>query len=60
MRFGGIRFPFKPLIFNTPKLGEFGAGEISHILKIIINYLFCPYDVNLPLLLFGWWGRREE
>jgi len=61
IRFGGIRFLFKPLIFNTPKLGEFGGGEISHILKNIINYLFCPYDVNLSLfLLFGWWGRRGE
>ena len=46
MRFGGIRFHFRPLIFNTPKLGEFGGGEISHIFKNIINYLFFP-DVNL-------------
>ena len=60
MRFGGIRFHFRPLIFNTPKLGEFGGGEISHIFKNIINYLFFP-DVNLSLfLLFGWRGRRGE
>ena len=60
MRFGGIRFHFRPLIFNTPKLGEFGGGEISHIFKNIINYLFFP-DANLSLfLLFGWWGRRGE
>jgi hypothetical protein len=24
--FGGARYPPKPLIFNSPKLGEFGGG----------------------------------
>lgn len=60
MRFGGIRFHFRPLIFNTPKLGEFGGGEISHIFKNIINYLFSLMLIYLFFFCLDGGGGEES
>ena len=51
--FGRVKYPSKPLIFNSPKLGEFGGGgeEICSIFIFFLNCQFCLYDVHIYIKL---------
>ena len=35
----GHSYPSKPLIFNSPKLREFGRGGVP----LVLNFLSCPF-----------------
>lgn len=43
-----------PLIFNSPKLGEFGGtGWSFTYIKKNLNCQICSYDINLYLYLYN-------